>query len=145
MSHRWLLACLVCLALGCDTEREQALTLLDHVNAIDVSAAPAQRMPGLNALEALKLGDPQLTQMQQLCASAHRALIDAEVEQAKARHTLDTAQVGQSPEARVELAKTITATIERSTSKLQQAQAQFPECERQTRELALRFPKRSGG
>lgn len=129
------------LSSACGSEREQALALLDHVNAIDVSAAPAQRMPRLTALESLKLGEPALMQMQQLCASAHRALIDAEVEQAKARHSLDTTKVGETAEARLDFAKTIAAAIERSTLKLQQAQAAFPECERQTRELSLRFPQ----
>lgn len=128
---------------GCNAERDQALALLDRVNAIDISAPPAQRMPQLTALESLRLGNTQLSQMQQLCAGAHRALIDAEVEQAKARHALDTASAGHSASQRLETAKTVAATIERSTKKLEQAQSTFPECERQTRELSLRFPKRS--
>lgn len=134
------LLCLM-LTLGCGSEREQALALLERVNAIDISAAPAQRMPQLSALESLRLGDESLSHLQQLCAGAHRALIDAEVEQAKARHSLD--QAGNAPPGQDRLAdvKEIAAAIERSTARLQQAQTSFPECERQARDLALRFPK----
>lgn len=136
----WVVSVLLC---ACGSEREQALALLERVNAIDISAPPAQRMPHLMALESLRLQETTLNQTQQLCASAHRALIDAEVEQAKARHALDTAENNATPEQRLAQAKQITVAIERSTTKLQQAQESFPECERQARELALRFPKRS--
>lgn len=131
------------LLFGCNSERTQATALLDRVNAIDISMPPAERMPQLTALESLRLADEPLTQLQQLCSGAHRSLIDAEVEQAKARHALDTAEGDQSPEQRLEQAKAIAMSIERSTRKLQQAQESFPECERQARSLALRFPKRS--
>jgi hypothetical protein len=131
------------LCLGCGGEREQALALLERVNAIDISMPPAQRMPQLTALESLRLADAALGQIQPLCAGAHRSLIDAEVEQAKARHALDTAEGGKTPQQRLAQAKEIALSIERSTRKLQQAQETFPECERQARTLALRFPKRS--
>ncbi len=135
---------LLCLwvALGCSSEREQALVLLERVNAIDISAPPSQRMPQLTALESLRLGDEALGQLQQLCAGAHRALIEAEVEQAKARHSLDqTESNGPNAPQRLANVKEIATAIERSTQRLQQAQTSFPECERQARELALRFPK----
>lgn len=127
--------------LGCGSERDQALALLDRVNAIDISALPAKRMPQLLALESLRLREEPLRQMQSLCASAHRALIDSEVEQAKARYSLDTVATTEAAEQRAARAQTITASIERSTAKLLQAQQMFPECERQTRALALRFPR----
>jgi len=127
--------------LGCGSEREQALALLERVNAIDISSLPAKRMPQLLALESLRLREEPLRQLQSLCAGAHRALIDSEVEQAKARYSLDTAGRAESSDQRDARAQTITASIERSTAKLQQAQQMFPECERQTRALALRFPR----
>lgn len=127
--------------LGCSSEREQALALLERVSAIDISELPAKRMPQLTALESLRLRDEPLRQLQSLCASAHRALIDSEVEQAKARHSLDNATDDKTPEQRAARAETISTSIERSTAKLKQAQQIFPECERQTRALALRFPR----
>ena len=131
------------LGLGCGSEREQALALLERVNAIDISAPPAERMPQLLALESLQLRDEPLHKIQQLCAGAHRALIDAEVEQSKARHSLDTAEANSTPAQRLAQTQQIADSIARSTAKLQQAQDSFPECEHRARELALRFPKQA--
>lgn len=134
----------MCVALlGCNAERDEARALLDHVEAVDISIPPAKRMPLLTALESLRFGTDELAQLQQLCAGAHRALIEAEVAQAKARHALDTAEGNQDTATRLEHAKAIAVEIERSTQKLEQAQNTFPECERQTRSLALRFPSRA--
>lgn len=135
---------LLCVALlACNTERDEARALLDRVEGVDISIPPAKRMPLLTALESLRLGTEELTQLQQLCAGAHRALIEAEVAQAKARHALDTVEGNQDPAKRLDGIDSIASEIERSTQKLEQAQSTFPECERQTRALALRFPTRA--
>jgi hypothetical protein len=129
--------------LACGSEREQSMALLDRLNAIDVSALPDARMPQLVALESLRLRDDSLRALQALCASAHRALIESEVEQAKARHALDTVGADETPAQRAHRGKLVAMSIERSTSRLRQARDEFPECERQTRSLSLRFPRSS--
>ena len=99
----------------------------------------ATRRARVDDLAGLALREPELARTRDVCVTAHRGLLDAETEQARARRSLEAAE-RRHPDGPVPAgeAQQIADAIAASNRALEQAQQALPRCEAQSRELALR-------
>jgi hypothetical protein len=143
-----ILACIVILLFfaSCDDgERTESRKLLERLQAIDIHTSIEKRKASVLQLESLILADKKLYQTQQICAKAHRALIEAEEQQVKAKQLLDkvTAFNSNAAISKPDL-MAVADGIERSNEQIKRAKESFPSCEREIRRLELRFASAHG-
>lgn len=127
---------MVLLALGCgDRKAAETHELLHRIEAISIEASTVERRARIDHLEALPLVTPELEEPRSVCARAHRALLDAEEAQRKAREVL--ANEGTPPaEEQARAARALIA----SNEALLEARELLPRCE--ALRNGLRAPRR---
>ena len=136
-------ACLVLLAGACtgdDGAREQGRQLLEALTALQDVESLSDRSRMLDELVKVPLANPEHAAVRQTCVEAHRQLLQAEIEQASAKQTMETASAkaagGPLPG---EVAKEINAAISRSDAALAAAKQRFPECQRSIQGLMTKL------
>lgn len=126
-------------ASGCGERpnaRAEADALMTSLNAVSDEGSFVERSAALQRLNQLPLHFAAHAQTRDVCGSAHKGLLEAEIAQAEARRALTSASEGsaQPTLAKVQ-AESIAADIERSNRALAVAKERFPECERAMRGL----------
>jgi hypothetical protein len=129
------------LVIGCSKkdDRAQARALLDRISSLDLNASDAARESRLRELEAMPLRDHALRAVREVCLEAHRGLLAAEREQARARAAVEALEArypdGGLPQAE---GAPVLASLAHSIETLKDAHAALPECQKRSRELARR-------
>lgn len=134
------LACILVAACSCeDARRAEAARLLDALQALDVTSPVERRETLLDALRALPIAHPDLTEVRNQCVAVHAGLLDAERAQRDAGRELKAAAARNSGHGiPPEEAARISESIARSETAWAAAHAALPKCEAATRDLVLR-------
>ena len=128
-------------AMGCGpSERDDSISLVRSIDAIDIQAPDAERRSRVASLKALPLRHESLTLLREACAAAHADLLDAEAEQRAASNRLGVAtrrygHVGIPPGE----AQRIASAVRRSQDKLAQAETALPACMHEVATLRLKY------
>lgn len=120
---------------GCGPEksaRDDASTLLEAISRLDPNAPIAERRTAIEAVEKLPIEDAALIGLRAVCLTAHRGLLEAEVEQAAVRAAID------GPQPPAEQLGALQGKMQRAAAVLATAQAALTTCEARSREITLR-------
>ena len=123
-----------------DSERLESRMLLEQMQTLDINLPYQRRKSAVKRLEALVFSEARLSSIRDRCVRAHRALIEAEEQQEKAKRVLNDLPTGNA-KASVPISDSveIARAIERSNAEIERAKKSFPSCERDIRRLKLRF------
>ncbi len=119
------------------SEQEQARHLVHAVEGIDVEAQLPKRKSQLKRLQELEVTVGELSQAQQLCASAHATLIRAEATQADAE--IKVGKLEGRDGLSIERIAVVAKALKKAEALLQQAKQQMPTCEHAVRSVKLRY------
>ena len=129
-------------ACGSSADGEARL-VIEHLEAIDIGAPPAERQTRVDRLRALRLVSEAPTEVRELCVRAHQALLMAEAEQAAVSRRVDVLAErypnGGAPERQLAPARDQLAA---SNAAIAEARALLPECRSRARRLAPPAPRR---
>jgi len=124
-------------------EDNEARIFLDRVTLIHHDAPAADRRRAIDALEQLPLTSEDLVGVRDTCVRGHRALLEAEAEQADAAQALGRLTGGRDDVAipRSDAAE-IEAAILRSNDAIEQARLELTRCQDEVADLDRRYSKR---
>ncbi|MBN1653669.1 MAG: hypothetical protein JXA30_07825 [Deltaproteobacteria bacterium] len=123
-----------------DRERKESRLLLERLRSVDIRMPYDKRKSAVTQIEALVFTEKKLSQIRDRCVRAHRALIEAEEQQEKAKRVLEraTALDANASIKEPDLA-VIAEAVSRSNDEIKRAKDAFPSCDRAIRGLELRF------
>ena len=121
------------------SERDEAISLVRHVDAIELEAPPAQRQERIATLKVLPVTHDSLRMLKEACATAHGDLLRAEIQQDDAQAKIEQARkrYGHGGIPPAETQRIVTA-VRGSEQKLAQAEAVLPDCVRDIGALRLK-------
>lgn len=138
-SISFVLLCTVGFAACEDRTHNEALLFLDRYDRYDSAMPPDEREQAIHDIEVLAFRVPEIQRVQRLCTESMRSLLSSETKSVEARAELQRAnghqQVPDHAAVPREIGARIEQLIEESSSALELARRQVPDCERSIREL----------
>ena len=128
------------LLAGCEDRRDnEERLLLDRASHVDHDAPEPIRAQQIEDLATVVLQTDELATLRDMCVEGHRALLEAETEQARAGQEL-AALSGGDPNARIptEKARSVADAIQASSSALERARELLRSCQAELAELRHR-------
>jgi hypothetical protein len=122
----------VCTACGGEAaKREEGRQLVEALTRLQDVDTLAERQAQLDALAKVPLAAAENLRVRDLCVTAHRQLLKAEIEQAGAKRAMEAAlPKGGGQELPAAARDEISAAIGRSDAALAESKKTFPECQR---------------